>query len=154
MARNAVRVAPQTLATRAVDPVDQDQRNPFHYGRELGSGELVDREPELAEVAATIRNRGKLFLIGPRRYGKTSLLAAAGERARQAGVIVLRFDAEKYETLDLLAQALLTGAARSLKGPLERVAALMGKAAARLRPELTVGPDGAVTIGLGLPAAE
>lgn len=154
MARNAVRVAPQTLATRAVDPVDQDQRNPFHYGRELGSGELVDREPELAEVAATIRNRGKLFLIGPRRYGKTSLLAAAGERARQAGVIVLRFDAEKYETLDLLAQALLTGAARGLKGPLERVAVSIGKAAARLRPELTVGPDGAVTIGLGLSAAE
>src|SRR5690606_37906165 len=154
MARNAVRVAPQTLATRAVDPVDQDQRNPFHYGRELGSGELVDREPELAEVAATIRNRGKLFLIGPRRYGKTSLLAAAGERARQAGVSVPRFDAETYEALELLAQAPRTGAAGGLQGPLGRVAVAVGTAAARLRPGLPVGPDGAVTSGLGLSAAE
>lgn len=52
--------------------------------------------------------------------------------------------------MDLLAQALLTGAARGLKGPLERVAELVRKAAARLRPELSVGPDGVVTIGLGV----
>ena len=53
-------------------------RNPFEYGRELGIDELVDRVEEMREVAATIRNRAKLFVIGPRRYGKTSLLGAAG----------------------------------------------------------------------------
>lgn len=68
----------------------EEPRNPFQYGRELDAGELVDRERELSEVAATIRNRGKLFLIGPRRFGKTSLLAASAECARRAGVIVLR----------------------------------------------------------------
>ncbi|HLU25356.1 MAG TPA: ATP-binding protein [Longimicrobiales bacterium] len=127
-----------------------EPRVPFQYGRELDAGELVDRERELTEIAATIRNRGKLFLIGPRRYGKTSLLAVAAERARQAGVLVLRYDAERYETLDLLAQALLTGAARGLKGPLERVVGSVGKAAARLRPELSVAPDGSVTVALGV----
>ena len=35
-----------------------DLRNPFEYGRELDRAELVDRETELAEIAATIRNRG------------------------------------------------------------------------------------------------
>src|SRR5207237_235478 len=40
-------------------------RNPFEYGRELGIDELVDRVDELREVAATIRNRAKLFVIGP-----------------------------------------------------------------------------------------
>jgi hypothetical protein len=42
-------------------------QNPFEYGRELGPGELVDREAELAEVRATLLEGGKLFLIGPRR---------------------------------------------------------------------------------------
>ncbi|HZD03991.1 MAG TPA: hypothetical protein VE173_03710, partial [Longimicrobiales bacterium] len=98
-------------------------RNPFEYGRELSADELVDREEELERIAATVRNRGKLFLIGPRRYGKTSLLPAAAEKAEERGVVVLRLDAEKYEGLDVLARALLTAAARTLKGPGEKVAA-------------------------------
>lgn len=46
------------------------KRNPFEYGRELGLSELVDRAEELGVIEATIRTRAKLFLIGPRRYGK------------------------------------------------------------------------------------
>ena len=49
-------------------------------------------------------NGGKLFLIGPRRYGKTSLLAAAEAHAELEGMVVLRFDAERFPTLGLLAE--------------------------------------------------
>jgi len=127
------------------------ERNPFPYGRELSPRELVDREDELAEIGRTIDNRGKLFLIGPRRYGKTSLLAAAAEEARGRGARVLRIDAERYETLPLLAQALLTAAARELRGPVERVLAALNEAAGRLRPELGLDPTtGGVTVSLGL----
>lgn len=127
---------------------DPNLRNPFQYGRELDLWELVDRDMELAEMAATIRNRGKLFLVGPRRFGKTSLLAAAAQEAERQGVIVLRFDAEKYETLPLLAQAMLTGAARALKGPVERTLQAITEVAARLRPRFSVDPQGSITVGL------
>ncbi len=80
-----------------------ERRNPFEYGPDLALDELVDREEELAEVAATIRNRQKLFLIGPRRFGKTSLLSAADEIATSRGAVVVRLDAEKYESLELKA---------------------------------------------------
>jgi len=53
-------------------------RNPFQYGRELGTDSLVDRQEEVTEVINTITEANKLFLVGPRRYGKTSILAAAG----------------------------------------------------------------------------
>ena len=53
------------------------RQNPFEYGRELDRDELVDREEELRQVTRALENGGKLFLIGPRRYGKTSLLRAA-----------------------------------------------------------------------------
>src|ERR1035438_5734556 len=39
-------------------------RNPFEFGRELGIGELVDRESEGAEVEAVIWGGLKLFLLG------------------------------------------------------------------------------------------
>jgi hypothetical protein len=38
----------------------------------LDTESLVDRQRETAEVAETITEGGKLFLIGPPRYGKTS----------------------------------------------------------------------------------
>lgn len=125
-------------------------RNPFEYGRELGRAELVDREAELAEIGRVIRNRGKLFLIGPRRFGKTSLLAAAAEEATSSGAVVLRFDAEKYETLPLLAAAILTAAARALRGPVEKLAEGLARAASRLRPTVEVDAlTGAVSVGIG-----
>jgi uncharacterized protein len=130
-------------------------RNPFEYGRELARHELVDRELELGELGRAIRNRGKLFLVGPRRFGKTSLLAAAGEAASSAGTLVLRFDAEKYETLELLAAAILTGAARGLRGPLDHLIAMVGRAAVRLRPVVEVDPvTGAVSVSLGARSSE
>jgi AAA+ ATPase superfamily predicted ATPase len=127
-------------------------RNPFEYGRELALAELVDRSDEMKQVEVAIRNRGKLFLIGPRRYGKTSLLSAAGEAAAERGVAVLRFDAEKFESLERLAAALLSGATRALKGPLERTLALLGRVAARLRPEAKMEADGKVSVSLGVSA--
>ncbi len=130
-----------------------NQRNPFEYGRELGRDELVDRQEELSLIDAVIRNRGRLFLIGPRRFGKTSLLSAAGEEARERGVIVLRFDAEKYETLEVLSRAILTAGARALRTPIEKAAVLLRSVAASLRPRIELGPDGSITIALGVEAA-
>lgn len=115
----------------------------------------MDREEELEAIARTIRNRGKLFLIGPRRYGKTSLLAAASERAGEDGAIVLRFDAERYETLPLLARAILTAAARGLRTPLERIASLLGEVAGRLRPEVSLDPaTGEIGVRIGVAEGE
>jgi AAA+ ATPase superfamily predicted ATPase len=123
--------------------------NPFEYGRELGLDELVDRQDELNAIEAAIRNRAKLFLIGPRRFGKTSLLSAADEAASRRGTIVLRLDAEKYESLELFASAILTTALRALQGPLERSIELLRKVASRLKPEATF-EEGGVTVRLGV----
>lgn len=125
-------------------------RNPFPYGPDLSADELVDREAELEAVESTIRNGGKLLLFGPRRFGKTSILAAAEEAARTRGVMVLRVDAERYESLEWLAQAIMTAAARQLRAPLERAAALISEVATRLRPELSIDPAGTMSVTLGL----
>ena len=111
-------------------------RNPFEYGRELGRDELVDRKDEFRQVVRSLENIGKLFLIGPRRYGKTSLLGAAASVAADGGTIVLRYDAERYESLDLLAAAVLSGATRRLASTTERAGALLARVTGALRPEV------------------
>src|SRR3990172_1875589 len=132
-------------------PAAAGAKNPFEYGRALAADELCDRAPELAKIERAAANLGKLFLIGPRRYGKTSLLHAAEERLEGRGVTVLRFDAERYETLDLLAQALLADATRVLRGPVQRARDVFLAAAKRLKPEVTYDAAGNERMGsLGL----
>ena len=110
-------------------------KNPFEFGRELGPDELVDREEELAAALAAMIGAGKLFLIGPRRYGKTSILRAATERARESGAVVLRYDAEAFPTLEQLAARLLADTASGLTGTVERAGKAIREFFASVRPE-------------------
>jgi hypothetical protein len=129
--------------------------NPFQYGRELGAADLVDRESEIAEVVSTIHEGGKLFLIGPRRYGKTSILQAAQTQAEKDGAVVLRYDAEVYPSLDLLARAILVEATERLSTNLEKVGTNVKKFFARLKPELSFNAaDLTLSGSLGVTAKE
>jgi len=110
--------------------------NPFEFGGELKASSLIDREQELDQVVRTIENGGKLFLIGPRRYGKTSILAAAEDRLAGSKVAVLRFDAEIYESLSHLAAALLAAAAKELTPTIEKAGEAIKRFAAKLKPQV------------------
>ncbi len=126
--------------------------NPFEFGRELGAAELVNREAELALVRRTILGRGRLFFIGPRRYGKTSILHAAEELLGAEGAVVLRYDTQAYESVSLLARALLTGAARRLGSTVEQASAGLRRFFGRLRPEVSYDIDDqrlSVSFGVG-----
>jgi len=123
--------------------------NPFEFGRALTAGELVDRESEVSEIASTLRGASKLFLIGPRRYGKTSILRAAEKLAVDKGAIVLRYDAEAFATLSHLAERVLADAAQQLTPTLEKAGHALRDIFVRLRPEASVDPHtGVWTVSL------
>lgn len=111
-------------------------KNPFQFGRELGTDELVDREDEVRLVVRAIEEGGKLFLIGPRRYGKTSIVKTAEEAARRAGAVVLRFDAEAYPTFELLVQEILARAAAELAGNIKKAGEWVRRFFGRLQPSV------------------
>ncbi|MGH9599408.1 MAG: AAA family ATPase [Terracidiphilus sp.] len=126
-------------------------RNPFQFGRELGLGSLVDRADELAAVEQTVREGGKLFLIGPRRFGKTSILRTAADRLAAESAVILRLDAESFPTLDLLVAGIVTGAATHLKGGVRRAGEQVRRFFQSLRPELDYSmPDNAWSVRLGI----
>ena len=126
-------------------------RNPFEFGRELALDELVDRERELRALTAVLTGAGKCFLIGPRRYGKTSLLAGAATLAARQKTLVLRYDGEVFPTLDLLAARLVRDYAASLAGPAERVAKAVRTFFKAVKPSITFKPlDGSWSISLGV----
>ena len=58
-------------------------RNPFQYGAELKPSQIVNRKQELRDVQRAILEQGRLFLLGPRRFGKTAILRAATAAAER-----------------------------------------------------------------------
>jgi len=123
--------------------------NPFRYGREAVV--LVDRVDELARVVRVGEECGTLFLIGPRRFGKTSILRAAEIRLTDAGKVVLRYDAEAFDDIGSLAAALLAGAVRKYSSALDRAQAIARKFFMALKPSLTLDPsDGKITVAVGI----
>src|SRR5271170_412297 len=129
-------------------------RSPFEFGRELGLDELVDRESEVESVLNTIREGRKLFLIGPRRYGKTSILKTAEDRLLAENAVVLRFDAESYPSLGLLVAEIIAESARQLKTGVERAGEQVRRFFARLRPQLDFSlNEGTWTAKLGVDPA-
>jgi hypothetical protein len=116
-------------------------RNPFQYGAELKSAQIVNRKQELRDVERAILEQGRLFLLGPRRYGKTAILRAAGAAAERAGAIVIRLDAEAYPAIDELVRALVTQAAERLKSDMAKSGEKILRFFARLRPSISYNPD-------------
>ncbi len=98
---------------------------------------MAGRHEELNEVIRTVQNGGKLFFIGPRRYGKTSILQAAEDKLAKEGALVLRCDAENYPTLDLLAAAIVRGTAHALESGIEETSRQIQRFFVTLRPELS-----------------
>jgi hypothetical protein len=114
--------------------------NPFEYGRELGPGEIADRESEVAEVASALGEGDKHFLIGPRRYGKSSVHNVGAHQARRKGALVLRYNVQAFTRLEDLAGAIVTDSARLVKGPAAKVADGIGKFFRELRPVVGFNP--------------
>ena len=111
--------------------------NPFEFGRELGISELVNRNDELEQVRQTIQTGGKLFVIGPRRFGKTSLLKSAAEKSAKDGNIIFRYNAEAFAEIDGLVRKIIEDSARSLQGSVEKTGEQIKRYFKSLRPEIS-----------------
>jgi hypothetical protein len=125
--------------------------NPFRFGGELSCADLVNREEELAEILSTVRNGEKLFLIGPRRYGKTSLLNAAIEQGEAEGIILLSFNAEAFPTLADLMRRIFAETTRRLISPTRKAGQEVKRIFTRLKPEINLDlAEQTISASLGL----
>ena len=128
--------------------------SPFQAGRRLNADELVDRQAEVRDVLTALVHAGTLFVIGPRRHGKTSILNVAGQAAEAQEVVVLAFNAEAFTTIESLAAHVLAEATRRLEPRVQRAQEAVSRFFGRLRPTVSFNPaDQSFSASLGLDAA-
>lgn len=65
--------------------------NPFRYGKVVTTPYFTGREKEIKEISETLKSGNNVLLLGPRRYGKTSLVREIFKKINSKNSIFLDF---------------------------------------------------------------
>ena len=127
--------------------------NPFVYGEIVPTAAFVDREVELDRLGRDLYAGQKVFLISPRRYGKSSLVRQALKSAARSGALTVEVQVSSYSSY----VAFLEGYARALASAetrLERARSWLSEMLSGVRPEVRIEPDeaGRSQISVAFPA--
>jgi hypothetical protein len=113
--------------------------NPFVYGEVVPGEAFVDREAELDRLVADLGNAQKVFLISPRRYGKSSLIRRTLDALRRRGALTVDVTVSSYSSY----LAFLEGYARaiaSVESKWDRARTWLMEAIGSTRPEIRYEP--------------
>jgi uncharacterized protein len=128
---------------------DVQPSNPFRFGALALDDAFTDREHEIEELGADMRNGQDVVLFAPRRYGKSSLIWRVSQRLVAEGVLVAQVDLMRAPTKERLAEQLARTIHEEIASRLfrarERVRVFAGL---RVKPTVTVDPDdGSLSFG-------
>lgn len=114
--------------------------NPFVYGEVVPVEAFIDRVTELDRLTLDLLAGQKVFLISPRRYGKSSLVRQALRAAERGGALTVEVTVSSYSSY----VAFLEGYARALLGVetrLDRATAWLKDMIGAVRPEVRIEAD-------------
>lgn len=124
-------------------------RNPFRYGGIVTGPYFADRTEEIKELQREIENINRIFLVSPRRLGKTCLLHNLADHLDPKRFAFAYIDLNAFPDLRSFASSIASLTTKALESNTEKVLKLFS-GFKRLRPKLNLGPDGAVSAGLEL----
>lgn len=122
------------------------KRNPFFFGEVVTGENFTDRVDEIKRLTEELRGGHNIFLISPRRYGKTSLIIKVLELLNKEGLFIFYFDLYKVASLRELLEAYAKGVARSCTTRVERFSDFIKDIFPRLRPKIVIDSDGVPSI--------
>ena len=124
--------------------------NPFKYGVVVSGNDFADREKELKELVGKLKENVRIFLVAPRRYGKTSLIKNALEKIEKRGLLTAYVDlywvTSSKEFFEFYVSSLLRGS----KSITKRALSIVRDFLPRLRPRLSFDQDGRVEFTLDI----
>ena len=114
--------------------------NPFVYGEVVPGEAFVDREVELDRLVSDLGDGQKVFLISPRRYGKSSLIRQALSALSRRGALTVDVTVSSYSSY----LAFLEGYARALasvESRWDRARQWLTEVITSTRPEIRYEPE-------------
>ncbi|HTX30809.1 MAG TPA: hypothetical protein VMD09_05455 [Solirubrobacteraceae bacterium] len=93
--------------------------NPFRFSGPLPPEEMIDRDPEADDLLALAHGGHSFRLVGPRRYGKTTLLRRVLEAAEHEGMATVLVDLQDVLSIAEIVVR-IERAYERLKGPIRK----------------------------------
>ncbi|HEY1500232.1 MAG TPA: hypothetical protein VGF88_11690 [Acidobacteriaceae bacterium] len=123
--------------------------NPFIFGEIIEEPNFVDRTNELGQLVRDLADGQKVFLLSPRRFGKSSLAALALLKLRKRHIRTVSLTVSSYanygQFLEKFAEKVLRAA-----GPWERVKDWVTRFGRNVKPDISYNmTTGEVSVSLG-----
>jgi len=128
--------------------------NPFYYGEVVTGENFTDRVAEIERLTTELCGGHNIFLISPRRYGKTSLIINALELIKIKGLFVFYMDLYKVASVRELLDAYAKGIVRSCKTRVEKISDFIKELFPKVRPKIILGDDGVPSIEVDISLKE
>jgi len=120
--------------------------NPFKYGRVVTGGDFADREKEIEQLVNDLTSGQNIMLYSPRRYGKTSLITRVFEILEEKNIMTSFIDLYGCMSVSDLVDKIIEKTVIPAQGTLEKVGDFLMKSFSNLRPEITLNPDGGISV--------
>jgi hypothetical protein len=123
--------------------------NPFVFGEIIDDAKFVDRTDELDQLVRDLADGQKVFLLSPRRFGKSSLVAVAMLKLKKRHVHTVNLTVSSYSSyaqfLEKFAEKVLRAA-----GPWDRVKDWISRFGRQVKPDINYNMStGEVTVSIG-----
>jgi hypothetical protein len=123
--------------------------NPFVFGEIIDDANFVNRTDELNHLVRDLADGQKVFLLSPRRFGKSSLVALALLKLKKRHIHTVNLTVSSYSSytqfLEKFAEKVLRAA-----GPWERVKDWVTRFGRQVKPDVSINmATGEISLSLG-----
>jgi hypothetical protein len=125
------------------------RKNPFVFGEVVRRAQFVDRGQEIERLQRDLADAQKVFLLSPRRFGKSSLVGAVFDQLGGQGIRTVTITVSSYSSY---AQFLEKFAEKVIRagGPWEKVKKWVGRFVEYVRPQAGLDlQTGEITLSFG-----
>ena len=117
-------------------------KNPFNFLQLAAGDQFYDRKEIRKDLLSRfLSGQSSVVLYGPRRYGKSSLVAELVADLEKSGIPCVTLDVVKVPSIDLFVSAYATKVYRAL-APVKFEFKKLGEFLKRLRPKVSIDPSG------------
>jgi hypothetical protein len=127
--------------------------NPFKYGGVVRGAYFADRKSEKNELKREMENLNRVFLVSPRRFGKTCLLLNLIDSIERDGIASVYVDLNAFPDIRSFAGAMTSLTSKALETNKDKLLKIFS-GFQMLRPKLSVDKDGSISAGLELAVDE
>jgi AAA+ ATPase superfamily predicted ATPase len=120
--------------------------NPFYYGEVVTGENFTDRIDEIERLTTELCGGHNVFLISPRRFGKTSLIINTLEQIKKRGLFVFYMDLYRVASIRELLEACAKGIVQTSRTKVEKISDFVKDLFPKIRPKIILGDDGIPSI--------